>query len=137
MTPDLTPSPAQPRTTRRRLVMAAAGAAAALELTSASAAKPQKHAAAGSGKAGGEHVHVTADGTRIFYKDWGSGQPIVFSHGWPLTADAWDPQMYFLGMQGLRVIAHDRRGHGRSSQPWNGNDMDTYADDLAGLLDAL
>ena len=65
------------------------------------------------------------DGTEIYYKDWGSGQPIVFSHGWPLSADAWDSQMLFLGSHGYRVIAHDRRGHGRSSQPWNGNDMDT------------
>ena len=74
------------------------------------------------------------DGTRIFYKDWGHGQPIVFSHGWPLTADAWDAQMVFLGERGFRVVAHDRRGHGRSSQPWEGNDMDTYADDLAALM---
>jgi non-heme chloroperoxidase len=80
---------------------------------------------------------TTKDGTRIFYKDWGKGQPVVFSHGWPLTADAWDAQMMFLGTQGYRVIAHDRRGHGRSDQPWNGNDMDTYADDLAALVDTL
>ena len=79
----------------------------------------------------------TKDGTEIYYKDWGSGRPVVFSHGWPLNADAWDPQMLFLGNNGYRVIAHDRRGHGRSSQPWNGNDLDTYADDLAALLDAL
>lgn len=77
------------------------------------------------------------DGTQIFYKDWGAGQPVVFSHGWPLTADAWDAQMVFLGERGYRVIAHDRRGHGRSSQPWNGNDMDTYADDLAELMNKL
>lgn len=77
------------------------------------------------------------DGTRIFFKDWGSGQPVVFSHGWPLSADAWDPQMLFLGKRGYRVVAHDRRGHGRSEQTWAGNDMDTYADDLAGLLDEL
>ncbi|WP_242343832.1 alpha/beta fold hydrolase [Anaeromyxobacter terrae] len=80
---------------------------------------------------------TTRDGTEIFYKDWGSGQPVVFSHGWPLTADAWDAQMIFLGERGHRVVAHDRRGHGRSSQPWTGNDMDTYADDLAELLGAL
>jgi non-heme chloroperoxidase len=80
---------------------------------------------------------TTADGTQIFYKDWGSGPPVVFSHGWPLTADAWDAQMVFLGQNGYRVIAHDRRGHGRSGQPWNGNDMDTYADDLAALIEAL
>jgi non-heme chloroperoxidase len=79
----------------------------------------------------------TKDGTEIYYKDWGTGRPIVFSHGWPLDADAWDPQMLFLGQNGYRVIAHDRRGHGRSGQPWNGNEMDTYADDLAALLNAL
>jgi len=79
----------------------------------------------------------TNDGTEIFYKDWGSGQPIVFHHGWPLSADDWDSQMLFFMAQGYRVIAHDRRGHGRSSQPWNGNDLDTYADDLAALVDAL
>ncbi|MEJ0002808.1 MAG: alpha/beta hydrolase [Pararobbsia sp.] len=80
---------------------------------------------------------TTQDGTEIFYKDWGGGRPIVFSHGWPLDADAWDAQMLFLGAQGYRVIAHDRRGHGRSGQTWDGNDMDTYADDLAALLDKL
>ena len=80
---------------------------------------------------------TTQDGTRIFYKDWGSGKPVVFSHGWPLNADAWDAQMLFLVQKGFRVIAHDRRGHGRSDQPSQGNDMDTYADDLAALLDAL
>ncbi|WP_181768124.1 alpha/beta fold hydrolase [Streptomyces albidus (ex Kaewkla and Franco 2022)] len=80
---------------------------------------------------------TTADGTEIYYKDWGSGRPVVFSHGWPLNADAWDPQLNFIASQGYRVIAHDRRGHGRSSQPWDGHDMDTYADDLAQLIDML
>ena len=80
---------------------------------------------------------TTKDGTQIFYKDWGKGQPFVFSHGWPLTADDWDAQMLFFGQNGYRVIAHDRRGHGRSTQTWDGNDMDTYADDLAQLTEKL
>src|SRR6267154_6195841 len=80
---------------------------------------------------------TTKDGAQIYYKDWGKGQPVVFSHGWPLSADAWEDQMIFLADRGYRCIAHDRRGHGRSSQPWNGNEMDTYADDLAELVGAL
>ena len=80
---------------------------------------------------------TTKDGTQIYYKDWGAGQPVVFSHGWPLSADAWEDQMLFLGARGYRCIAHDRRGHGRSGQPWDGNEMDTYADDLASLVEAL
>jgi non-heme chloroperoxidase len=80
---------------------------------------------------------TTKDGTQIYYKDWGLGQPVVFSHGWPLSSDSWESQMLFLASNGYRCIAHDRRGHGRSSQPWNGNEMNTYADDLATLMDTL
>ena len=80
---------------------------------------------------------TTQDGTQIYYKDWGAGQPVVFSHGWPLSADAWEDQMFFLADHGYRCIAHDRRGHGRSSQPWDGNEMNTYADDLAELVEQL
>ncbi|HUO09999.1 MAG TPA: alpha/beta hydrolase [Phycisphaerae bacterium] len=82
-------------------------------------------------------IIATADGTEIFYKDWGSGRPIVFSHGWPLSADDWDAQMIYFASRGFRCIAHDRRGHGRSSQPWDGNEMDTYADDLMELTEKL
>src|SRR5690349_16460511 len=80
---------------------------------------------------------TTHDGAQIFYKDWGSGRPVVFSHGWPLNADAWDDQLVLVASNGFRAIAHDRRGHGRSSQTWTGNDLDTYADDLAALVETL
>ena len=80
---------------------------------------------------------TTKDGTQIYYKDWGAGPPVVFSHGWPLSADSWEAQMLFLASNGYRCIAHDRRGHGRSSQPWNGNEMDTFADDLSELIETL
>jgi non-heme chloroperoxidase len=82
-------------------------------------------------------TYTTKDGVDIFYKDWGSGQPVVFSHGWPLTSDAWDPQLKLVADAGYRAIAHDRRGGGRSGQPWDGNDLTTYADDLAGLIEHL
>ena len=82
-------------------------------------------------------IIVTEDSTQIYYKDWGTGQPVVFSHGWPLNADSWEAQMMFLATNGYRCIAHDRRGHGRSGQPWSGNDMDTYADDLSELIETL
>ena len=96
----------------------------------ASAPKPSARPARSS--------YITAnDGTQIYYKDWGAGPAVVFSHGWPLDADAWDDQLMFLGSRGYRTIAHDRRGHGRSGQPWNGNNMDTYADDLAALIEQL
>jgi non-heme chloroperoxidase len=83
------------------------------------------------------HTFTVSDGTEVFFKDWGSGPPVVFSHGWPLNSDAWEDQMVFLGQHGYLCIAHDRRGRGRSSQPWTGNDMDTYADDLAALVEEL
>src|ERR1019366_9234279 len=80
---------------------------------------------------------TTRDGAEIFYKDWGHGRPLVLSHGWPLSSDSWDPQMLFLATHGFRCVAHDRRGHGRSTQTWDGNEMDTYADDLAAVIEAL
>lgn len=138
-------SAAAPCAARRRLVSAGAGMAgvmAAMSSLPASAAGSQGgpaergHAAAHRQHGNGTFVKAK-DGTDIFYKDWGTGTPVVFSHGWPLCADAWDAQMLFLVNQGYRVIAHDRRGHGRSGQSSNGNDMDTYADDLAAVLDTL
>jgi non-heme chloroperoxidase len=119
---------------------AAAVAVAGLPVTAA-AAQPQPASAPAQQKQVRGETHMnrvtTKDGTSIFYKDWGTGPTVVFSHGWPLNADAWDAQMLFLGKQGYRVVAHDRRGHGRSTQTWTGNDYDTFADDFAELLEKL
>ena len=131
-----------PSASRRNMLMVGAGAVAAAVIPAVSNA-----AGTASGSKTGNHLAhtgersmnfvTTKDGAQIFYKDWGSGHPVVFSHGWPLDADAWDAQMLFLVQKGYRVIAHDRRGHGRSSQTAHGNDMDTYADDLAAVINAL
>ncbi len=125
---------------RRALLGQAALASTAMMAMPAVAAVTQASkgsaAATHPGKTPGSRF-VTKDGTEMFYKDWGTGQPVVFSHGWPLSADAWDGQMLFLGQHGFRVIAHDRRSHGRSAQTWDGNHMDQYADDLAELIEKL
>ena len=128
---------AVPSARRRDMLLAGATAVAAAALPAAAAAAAPKHAASAHQGTHPMNTITTQDGTQIYFKDWGSGRPVVFSHGWPLCADAWDPQMLFLVQHGYRVIAHDRRGHGRSSQPSQGNDMDTYADDLAALMNAL
>ncbi|MGC1304855.1 MAG: alpha/beta hydrolase [Caulobacteraceae bacterium] len=144
MSNDQAPAHPELTTSRRAILGATAGAAAALALpASAFAGAKSKHTASPTTK--GSHMtsgttrsFVTArDGAKIYYKDWGHGPVVTFSHGWPLTADAWDAQMMFLVERGYRCIAHDRRGHGRSDQTSSGNDMDTYADDMAAVLDAL
>ncbi|RQS12124.1 alpha/beta fold hydrolase [Burkholderia sp. Bp8998] len=132
---DVPPSPR-----RRDMMLAGATALESAALpAAASAVSPTRHSSATSAHHGVNAMNTitTNDGTLLYYKDWGTGRPVVFSHGWPLSADAWDAQMLFLVQHGFRVIAHDRRGHGRSSQPSQGNDMNTYADDLAALINAL
>jgi len=121
----------------RRALMGGAGLAAAVVAAIPLAASGEAHAA-GTGKVQKTVSTITTrDGVEIYYKDWGHGQPVVLSHGWPLSSDSWESLAFHLANNGFRVITHDRRGHGRSSQPWDGNDMDHYADDLAQLIEAL
>jgi non-heme chloroperoxidase len=125
----------EPSTTSRRALLA--GGAALLCATAAPAAAPSATPPKSNGARPMSNTITVKDGTTIYYKDWGSGPPVVFSHGWPLNSDSWESQMLFLASNGYRCIAHDRRGHGRSSQPWSGHEMNTYADDLAELMNAL
>jgi non-heme chloroperoxidase len=128
---------------RRQLLGIGALAVASLSVPMSALAEPHPttQPAASSGSTKGKQTMnttiATKDGTQLYYKDWGTGQPIVFSHGWPLNSDSWESQMLFLASKGYRCVAHDRRGHGRSSQPWSGHEMNTYADDLATVMDKL
>ncbi len=124
---------------RRKFLIGGACLAAAASLPAVTMAATAKQTSASNQRKESNPMNTitTKDGTQIYYKDWGKGQPIVFSHGWPLSADDWDAQMLFFGQYGYRVIAHDRRGHGRSTQTWDGNEMDTYSDDLAALFEEL
>ena len=123
---------------RRSALKGGAGVAAALSLpiTAFAAESKKTPSSAHTGKHN-MNTFTSKDGTQLYFKDWGAGQPIVFCHGWPLNSDSWESQMLHVASNGFRAIAHDRRGHGRSTQPWNGNEMDTYADDLAQLIDML
>jgi non-heme chloroperoxidase len=125
--------------TRRQMILGGAAAVALSNLPPVARASrtPSKSLGSRIVRGGAADTMITKDGTRIFFKDWGSGRPVVFSHGWPLNGDAWDAQMLFLAQHGYRVIAHDRRGHGRSGQSRGGNDLNTYADDLAQLITSL
>ncbi|MGO4763211.1 alpha/beta hydrolase [Cupriavidus sp. 2KB_3] len=134
--------PLPQRVSRRNLLLGSAAAASAMVATSlpggAEAAQAAKGASASSHGKPHTGSYITArDGTQLYYKDWGSGRPVVFSHGWPLSSDSWESQMLLVASSGFRAVAHDRRGHGRSSQPWQGNDMDHYADDLATVIETL
>jgi len=133
-----TSSKALQPTSRRRILIGGAAIAAA-GIGAATIGKPARSANPSNASRGTRTVSTitTKDGAQIYYKDWGKGRPVIFSHGWPLNGDAWEAQMFFLASNGYRCIAHDRRGHGRSSQPWDGNEMNTYADDLAQLFEAL
>jgi len=121
----------------RRTLLAGSALLASSAFAIGAQAAPQRNSQPQRSTSMDSNTFVTKDGTTLYYKDWGAGPVVTFSHGWPLNADAWDGQLHFLARNGFRVIAHDRRGHGRSSQPSGGNDMDTYADDLAQLIEAL
>jgi non-heme chloroperoxidase len=126
---------------RRAAILSSAGAGVVAAVTAAGLSAEAAAAPTGAGQHAASQrtasTFTTSDGVQLYYKDWGKGQPIVFCHGWPLSSDSWESQMFHMSNNGFRTIAHDRRGHGRSSQPWSGNDMDHYADDLEQLLDAL